>query len=150
SDAKSDSVDDGIDEAVAAGLLVEVGGGFGRFRFSHDLVREALYEAIPPARRVRLHVGAGQALERIHALDPDPHLAVIAHHFFEGAAAGDATRAVGYSIRAAEHAASRFAYEDSVRLYRMALQATELEEQGDPRVRCDILLGLGDAQMRAG
>jgi eukaryotic-like serine/threonine-protein kinase len=144
-------VGEGIDEAVGAELLVEVGGGFGRFRFSHDLVREALYEAIPPAKRARLHVAAGEALERLHVLHPEPHLAEIAHHFFEGAAlVGDAARAADYSRRAAEHAALQFAYEDAARLYRMALHATELRDEVDPRTHCDLLLGLGDAQMRAG
>jgi hypothetical protein len=149
-DGDAGDVIGGIDEAVAAGLLVEVGGGSGRFRFSHDLVREALYETVPPGRRVRLHVLAGEALERTHALHPEPHLAVIAHHFFEGAPMGDAARAAAYSRRAAEHAALQLAYEDAVRLYRMALHATELQDDADPLVRCDLLLGLGDSQMRAG
>ncbi|HSJ28423.1 MAG TPA: AAA family ATPase [Acidimicrobiia bacterium] len=144
-------VGEGIDEAVGAELLVEVGGGFGRFRFSHDLVREALYEAIPPAKRARLHAAAGEALERLHAMHPEPHLAEIAHHFFEGAGmVGDAARAADYSRRAAEHAAVQFAYEDAARLYRMALHATELQDEADPAALCDLLIGLGDAQMRAG
>lgn len=149
-DGDAGDVDGGIDEAVGAGLLVEVGGGLGRFRFSHDLVREALYETIPPGRRARLHVMAGEALERMHALQPEPHLAVIAHHFFEGAPMGGAERAATYSRRAAEHAALQLAYEDAVRLYRMALHATELQDEADPLMRCDLLLGLGDSQMRAG
>ena len=149
-DGDAGDVDGGIDEAVGAGLLVEVGGGLGRFRFSHDLVREALYETIPPGRRARLHVIAGEALERMHALHPETHLAEIAHHFFEGAPMGGADRAAVYSRRAAEHAALQLAYEDAVRLYRMALQATELQDEADPLVRCDLLLGLGDSQMRAG
>jgi predicted ATPase len=139
-----------VDEAVGAGLLVEVGGGFGRFRFSHDLLREALYEAIPPGRRARIHVAAAEALEQMHSVDLAPQFAVIAHHFFEGAQVGDAAKAGEYSKRAAEHAVVQLAYEDSVQLYRMALHATELQDGADPLLICELLLGLGDAQMRAG
>lgn len=40
----ADQLLDVVDEVVQAGLLVEVPGALGRFRFSHGLVRETLYE----------------------------------------------------------------------------------------------------------
>jgi len=85
-----DQLMDVVDEAVQAGLLVEVPGTFGRFRFSHGLVRETLYEGLPSARRVRLHRRAGEVLEELYGSDVEPHLAELAHHFFEAARGGDA------------------------------------------------------------
>jgi tetratricopeptide (TPR) repeat protein len=138
-----------VDEIAASGLLVEVGAR-GRFRFSHDLVREVLYEEITPLQRARLHWRVGELLEHIHAANLDPYLAEIAYHFYEGASSETATKSAEYARRAAEHAAHRLAYEESAHLYRMALQATELAGSVDPVERSDLLLGLGDAQARSG
>ena len=55
----------------------------------HALVRDALYEQLGAARRTRLHAEIGEALVFLYASDPEPHLAEIAHHFFEAAPGGD-------------------------------------------------------------
>jgi DNA-binding CsgD family transcriptional regulator/tetratricopeptide (TPR) repeat protein len=47
-----------LDEAVAAGVLAESGG---RLAFRHDLIRQALYEAVPATVRMALHRQAAQA-----------------------------------------------------------------------------------------
>jgi tetratricopeptide (TPR) repeat protein len=139
-----------LDEAVAAGVVSDVPGALGHFRFSHDLVRDTLYEDLPPSQRVRLHREIGQALEARHESDPTPHLAELAHHFGRAAPGGDAAKAVEYSRRAGERALGLLAYEEAARLFELALQATELEQSPDPRTHCELLLGLGDAQARAG
>jgi len=138
------------DEAAASGLLVGLPGSPGRVRFSHGLVREALYEEVPPARRARLHLRAGELLERMYSGRTDPHIAEIAHHFFEGASAGEPGKAVDYATRAGDRAAGSLAYEEAARLYRMALQALEVAHSEDEEARGDLLLALGDAQARSG
>ncbi len=158
SDISADQFADAVDEAAGASLLVEVAGIPGRLRFSHGLVREALYETIPPGRRARLHLAAGNILERMYESDLESHLGEIAHHYFEGASVGDESKAVEYAKRkaveyaksAARHASRQLAYEDAVALYHMALQAAELQDGIDAIDRCDLLLGLGDAQTRSG
>ena len=137
-------------EAMAAGLLDEVSGAPGRFRFHHDLVRETLYEGLGPARRVQLHRRAAEVLEDLYGADAEPHLAELAHHFFEGIPGGDRDRAVEYSRRAADQAARSLAYEEAARLYQMGLQALELDERPDQEILGELLLALGDAQGRAG
>jgi len=114
-----------------------------RLRFSHALVRDALYERIPAARRPALHEAAAGALERLHAADPEPHLAEIAHHLL---AAGAGARAVEFARRAGRRAVAVHAYEEAERLFALALE----EHRRSDATRCDILLELGDAQSRAG
>src|SRR6266508_3551916 len=70
----------------------------GRLRFSHALIRDVLYDELPPARRIRLHREIGEALERVYE-DPEPHLAELAHHFVAAAPAGDVEKAVDYARR---------------------------------------------------
>src|SRR5262245_60397424 len=49
----------GLDEAVAAGLLVE---GDGRHRFAHDIMADVLYSTTAAVERLRLHERATAAL----------------------------------------------------------------------------------------
>lgn len=150
-----------LNDALAAGLLATATSGAGRYRFSHDLVRETLYRDLPPADRIRVHRRIADVLEQSHASAPDGHLAELAHHFFEAAqadamsaasvdAAFAAHQAATYARRAAEHASRSLAYEEAARLYRVALAALSLEQSSDAATRSQILLALGDAEGRAG
>jgi DNA-binding SARP family transcriptional activator len=133
---------DALDEAMSERVIGDVPGSPGRLRFGHALIRDTLYDGLTAARRMQLHLRAGEALETVHAGDPDPHLAELALHFD---AAGRVDEAIAYYRRAGDHAAGQFAYEEAVRLYEMALGLVE-----SPAVRCELLLALGDAQARAG
>jgi tetratricopeptide (TPR) repeat protein len=139
-----------LDEVVQSGLVTEVQGALNRFRFSHDLVRETLYEDLSSVRRVQLHRRAAEALEEIHHPDLEPYLAELAHHYFHAARGGDPAKAVEYGHRAGEQAASSLAYEVAAVLYRMALQALALLDSPDHELEAELLLALGDAQARAG
>ncbi len=137
-----------LEEALVERLLVDVPGAPGQLRFSHALVRDVLYERVPAPRRARLHSQVGDALETFYGPRPAAHLAELAHHFVEAAAGGDVARAVEYAQRAGDHALGQLAYEEAARLYRMALQALELEP--DDEARAELLLAQGDAEMREG
>src|SRR5206468_4035006 len=78
-----------LEEPLAARLVTEVHEDPGRWRFTHALVREVLYEALGPARRAALHRAMGEALELLHGyararkIAGDPHDA--GQSFFEAA-----------------------------------------------------------------
>jgi DNA-binding SARP family transcriptional activator len=139
-----------LDEAVAARVLTAVPGAPGRVRFAHALIRETLYDQLTAPRRVQLHRRAGEALEELYARDSAPHLAELAHHFFEAAPGGDLGKALGYSRRAGERAVALLAYEEGARYYELALQALELKQPYEARERCAFLLERGDALAKAG
>ena len=139
-----------LDEAIAARFVNEVPRGIGRLRFSHALVRDALYDELPIARRVRLHREAGEALEHHYVGDLDPHLAELAHHFTLAAPGGEPAKAVAYARRAGDRAVRMLAYEEAVRLFDLALETLKLQPVVEPRLRCELLLSRGDAQGRAG
>src|SRR5215470_6893777 len=142
---------DSLDDGIAAGMVAAVPGAPGRLRFTHALIRDTLYEGIPAGQRLRLHQQAGEALEGFYRQDLDPHLAELAHHFFEAAPAGDAGKAVGYAGRAGHRAMALLAYEEAARLFRMALAALSLARPpGQDQARCRLLLALGDALTRMG
>ena len=135
-----------LDEAIEARVVSEVPGAISRMRFAHALIRDAAYHRLTRARRIELHRRVGEALEVIHAAELDPHLAELAHHFYE-AAAGEA---VGYARRAGERAVAQLAYEEAVRLYELALAGLDAGGPATVAERCELLLALGDAQGRRG
>jgi hypothetical protein len=141
---------DALSVAVRAGILAEDVSVPGRYVFTHDLVRETLYQDMPAARRLALHRTIGLVLQALFDDDLEPHLAELAHHFTQSAALGDAAPAVEYSIRAGDRAAGLLAYEDAARHYARALRLLPMLEHADGERRCALLLRLGDVQWRAG
>ncbi|MGH7804523.1 MAG: ATP-binding protein, partial [Candidatus Binatia bacterium] len=139
-----------IEEAIAARVLEEVPQSIGRYRFSHALVRETLYEELGTVERLRLHRLVAEALERLYDRDPGPHLAELAHHFLEALPGGDAAKAVEYATRAGDRAVAEVAHDDATKLFGKALQALGLAGSPDERRRCELLLKLGEAQWGAG
>jgi DNA-binding SARP family transcriptional activator len=138
-----------LEEAAVARLVGGVPESSGRLRFSHILVRDALYEELPAPRRLRLHRAIAEALEALYAGNPEPHLAELAHHYLE---AGTllAEKAIEYAQRAGDRAASQYGYEEAARHYSSALRVLETTGSGDANRTCELLLSLGDVQSRAG
>jgi class 3 adenylate cyclase len=137
---EEDAVLDGLEEARAARLLAEV-PETNRNRFSHALVRATLYDELTTARRMTLHRRVGEALEALHAGHLDDYLPSLAHHY---RAAGDAPRAVAYATQAGYRALTQLAHDEAVTFFSQALDLAEDTQ------RLELLLGLGDAQRRAG
>ncbi len=160
-DLDADDALDAVDEAVQAGLLAPVAGVIGRYRFSHDLVRETLHDELSVGRRVRLHRRIAEVLEEAYGPSTDAHLAELAYHFVQAAQARTARsgeseappagpKAVDYARRAGDAAARSLAYEEAARLYRMALAVLDTDDVHDDQSRVETLLALGDVQARAG
>ncbi|MFL5780460.1 MAG: ATP-binding protein [Thermoleophilaceae bacterium] len=144
-----DALFEALDEAASARLIDAVPGGGGRLRFSHILVRDALYETLPAPRRMRLHRATAEALEAAFASNPDPHLAELAHHYLEAGSAV-APKALDYARRAGEVAVRQHGYEEAARHYGSALRVIETTGAGDAQTACELQLALGDALSRSG
>ena len=142
-----DELLDTFDEALAARVVSDVPGAPGRLRFAHVLIRDTVYDGLTSARRVRLHRRTVEALEALYGDQPGPHLAELAHHSVAGR---DFDKGVRYARRAGDRALALLAYEEAARLFRMALDALELTHPLDEQMRCELLLGLGEAEVRAG
>jgi tetratricopeptide (TPR) repeat protein len=96
-----------------------------------------------------MHRRIAQALEHLHQRDLDAVLSQLAYHWFESASAGDIDRAIDYCRRAGDRSIQQLAYEEAVGHFERALQALDLADADEPSTRCDALLQLGDAQLRA-
>ena len=102
-----------LEEAVGSGMIEELPGPQISYRFSHELVRRALYDRLARARCAELHRRYGDALERVHAGNTDRVASELAHHFAVAAPLGESERAVRYNLRAAELAMGAFGFEEA-------------------------------------
>jgi len=146
-----------IEEAVQAGLLLAVPGSSGRYRFSHDLVRETLYDEVAAERRRRIHRQIAGVLEARYLGSESGHLAELAFHFvqavepsFNETSDPDhqeiVQKAIDYARRAGDEAARSIAYEEAIRLYAMCLAVLDVSGDPDLRLRADVLLARGDVE----
>ena len=140
----TDQVAKMLETAAVAGMVAGVPGRQGDFRFSQELVREVLYQDMLPSVRAEKHRGVATAIEYLFAPELDPHLAELSFHWIRASGATGSNRAMEWTLRAAEHAVKRLAYEEGVRLYQAALQLTHAEDRGN------VLLRLARAQYLAG
>lgn len=139
-----------LSEARTGGFVVEMATAAGRFSFTHDLVRETLYDDLSYGERIELHKSTAETLERLYSADVEDHLTELARHFFAAAAAGTAERAVDYSIRAGDRCARQLASEEAAAHYERALQALELAGSGGDERCLRLWLSLGEVRWWAG
>ncbi|GAA2350576.1 BTAD domain-containing putative transcriptional regulator [Dactylosporangium salmoneum] len=138
-----------LEPAVAAGVLLEVPDGWD-YRFSHALVRDAVYGGLSRLERARLHKRVGEALEAFDRPDDPNLLGRLVHHFTMAARLGVADRAVRHATRAAELAMAQLAYDEAARYLEAALGALDPTRSGAAQQRCRLLVQLGVARRATG
>lgn len=149
-DRPADEVLADLADAVLAGFVGEVAGSLGTYRFSHPLMREAIYDGLPIPVRMQMHRRVGKAIERLHGARSSTHIGELAYHFTRAAPLGESDKACEYARLAGDRAMDAFAYEEAVTQYRRALDALAVGGRPDATLRCELLLRLGRAQARAG
>lgn len=120
SQASDEELADAVEQAIEAHLLVEVPGG-SRLRFTHALVREALYRGMVLPRRRAWHRRAAEVLASRRKPDPEP----IAFHFQQA----DDPRAAEWLIHVGEKAFLRYAPQAAIDHFTAAL---DLQNVLDP------------------
>jgi tetratricopeptide (TPR) repeat protein len=114
-----DTLLDALDEAVGAQLIAA--GSGDSFSFTHDKIREVLYEELNPIRRRRLHRHVAEGLEQ-HCTRSQCAVEKLAHHYIQ---AGDHQRGLEYAKQAAAEAARVFAFDEAIAAYGRARDCAE-------------------------
>ncbi|MCZ7428761.1 BTAD domain-containing putative transcriptional regulator [Micromonospora sp. WMMA1949] len=104
----AEAVAEDLAPAYPAALVVETGPGALAFR--HPLIAEVTYAELVPPRRAALHARLAAAYERTAGTAP----AELAHHYGEAVGLGHGEDHLRWSLRAADDATRRVAYEDAL------------------------------------
>jgi class 3 adenylate cyclase/tetratricopeptide (TPR) repeat protein len=139
-----------LEEAVAASLLQESAERAGRFTFTHALVEHTLYEDLGRTRRARLHQRVAEILEEQCGDDPGERLGELAAHWAAATVSANPGKALRYARQAGERALAALAPDEAARWYRQALELHKQTPGGDRSERCELLIGLGEAQRQTG
>ena len=133
---------------VERSLVAESPGGPGAFAFLHGLVERALYQALGADRRRDLHRRAAESLELGRGAPGEA--AAIARHWLAAASPETAIRAVTAGLAAGRRALTELAPQEAIRWFDRALALADRHSVSDAGLRCDLLIGLGDAQRQSG
>ncbi len=107
-----------------------------RFHFTHELVRDGVYNNIKSVRRKKLHGVVARKMAERYSGTKD-RLSDIANHYME---AGLRENALEYYVKAGEHAKSLYAHENAVQLFEKGLTLA----YEDDRKSCLLLESMGD------
>jgi DNA-binding SARP family transcriptional activator/tetratricopeptide (TPR) repeat protein len=126
-----------LDAALGAGALVVSGA---RYRFRHDLVRQALVEQVPPHHRIAIHRDTARGLAAAGAAP-----ALVARHWLDG---GRPDAAVPWLLAAARRAVALGAFSDAFG-HLESLLDHEPQHLEALRLRAEALDALGDSRTPA-
>ena len=120
-----------------------------RVSFAHALTQHTLYDDLGASRRAWAHRKVANILEQRYGSAPESAAAELAHHFLAATKSADAAKALTYCKLAGDQALANAAPADALSWF---AQALELYRQlpSNESIHCDILIGLGTAQIRIG
>jgi len=107
-DTTAPAVAEALAPAYTAALVTEAGPGTVTFR--HPLIAEVTYAELVPPRRAALHARLARAYERAAGVAP----AELARHYGQAIGLGHGEDHLRWSLRAADDATRRVAYEDAL------------------------------------
>jgi tetratricopeptide (TPR) repeat protein len=128
-----------IEELVRTRFLQASGESF---YFTHDRIREVVYESLLSPRRRILHGAVARALEELYSPRIDDVCGAIGYHF---ARAGEAAASIGYLMRFAERASKNHGVEEAFAALGEALRQTP-QLPAPERDAVDVAIALGRAQ----
>lgn len=149
-----DAVDRSVDEALKSGVFAPAPDG--GLRFSHALIKDAIYETLPRRSRRDLHRAIAEAMSVSFDSNHESagHPEAIAFHFQEAGLLGEA---IDYWEKAANVALLRSAHSEQIRRLQQALQSLSMIKRAQPHAGAEpdpldrreirFRLALGNAHM---
>ncbi len=135
-----------LEQATAHGMIEELPSSRLAYRFTHELVRRALYDRMPGLRRAELHLRVAEALEQGHEAGESRGLAELAYHFVAAAPVDGPSRAIEYSLLAGRAALRTLDFDEAAARFAQALEVGV----DDSRRRGETYVELGTACFRGG
>jgi tetratricopeptide (TPR) repeat protein len=139
----ADSLLDCVEEAERAGLISStVQYPEARFRFSHELTRQAVMSRLSVPRRQRFHLEIADAMERLYANALEDHANDLAHHLWHAGTAADRLKTARFLAIAAKRALEQGALAEVEGYCRQALDALATTSESPARDQQELTLQL--------
>src|SRR6266550_2526069 len=138
-------VDTALASLCARGLIELT--SHGDYRFRQSLLRELVYDSIPPRSREDLHGRIGQVIESVMPEVAVQQPELLANHFAESTHVG---RAIDYAMRSGDRAVALHALADALHHYRAAARLAERLAGGGESERARALVQACDAARALG
>lgn len=138
-----ESLLDGLDEAIRMGMIEEVEHDATRFRFSHLLTRQTLYDQLTRLRQQRFHLRVAESMDQMGGWEPED----IANHLLRAGNMAPPEKTRRYLSMAGDKARRMAAWEAAAEYFAQALEliAGDHEEE-----RAGLLRRLGEAESGKG
>jgi tetratricopeptide (TPR) repeat protein len=148
SEMKEEDLVDALDRLVRSQLVIEDSGGI-KLRFTHNMLREAVYGGISRSRKRILHRKVADAIEAAHQNKLEEQTFLLAHHY---AAAGDLAKCAKYFLHAGRKALGSLALDEAGYFYRSALESLRKLEPSPENLSIEeeVLLALGSVDFNLG
>jgi adenylate cyclase len=152
---ENENIEVALEHLIEADLIQDVGrrGEASRYRFTHALLHEVVYQNLLLARRTDLHERAGRALELLAGPRPQrlSDLETLGHHW---SLSSDKRKGADYLVAAGDWARAVYANEDAMRHYERALATLSgcldcSRQAAAVRERLADLLALGGSRREA-
>src|SRR6266849_8730502 len=141
--ADADSLLDCLDEAERAGLISStLQYPEARFKFSHELIRQAVVSRLSDARRQRLHLSVADAIEHLYSDALEERADDLGHHLWQAGAAADTGKTIRYLRMAGEQAVQRSANVEAVGYLTKALELLKTNQALPDRAQQELSLQL--------
>jgi DNA-binding SARP family transcriptional activator/tetratricopeptide (TPR) repeat protein len=129
---------DAVLQASRHGIVEELPTPAPTCRFTHELIRRAVYDPIPRLRLPELHLRVAEALEAAHAAELARVLPELAHHFTIAAPLAGVERAAQYNLRAAAADSGAGAYREAIAKLSTALELGLSDPREEARVQAEL------------
>jgi DNA-binding SARP family transcriptional activator len=126
-----DGLANSLEELLRARLLVEHDDRPDRVGFGHSLLRDALYDDLPPIVRRQLHLGVADALDHGSHGSVD-HLGAVAHHLRAAGNLVEPERLLEAADAAATQAERAGSYDEAAEWCEVGIRALDLLPGGEP------------------
>ncbi|MBI2897625.1 MAG: protein kinase [Deltaproteobacteria bacterium] len=116
-DAELGALMTSLEDLEARGIVKRLSPS--EWAFSHDLIHDVVYDAMPLADRKTIHGNVARTIEAIFPDRIDEYLERLAVHHREG---GDRQKAIEYQVRSGDRRAQEFAFDAAIAHYGRAIE----------------------------
>ena len=120
---------DDLLEGLERKLIIHTASGNGTsYQFTQQMMQEVAYHSLLRRERRKYHRKVAETMEALYRDNLDPHLGVLAHHFYEAEAR---KKAFGYFLEAGDQARRSYACREALVCFDRALEIVSRAELTD-------------------